>query len=593
MFVLANAVRGGAYGQDVRHSELAHPKTHFRLQTYPSQAEWESRRAHLRRQILSAAGLLPMPVRKPLNPRLVRSLRKEGCVVEVILLETMPGYFVGANVFRPVDNASPRPGVLIPHGHWKRGRLENLPSYSVPALAINLARQGYVAISWDMAGYNDTKQTGHSFGGGREILWGFNPLGLQLWNSIRVLDYLISRRDVDASRIACTGASGGGTQTILLTAVDDRVGYSAPVNMISAHYQGADPCEEAPNLRLCTNNVEIAAMMAPRPMLLVSCTGDWTRRTPVEEYPAIRSVYRLYGHEANVQNAHFDADHNYNAATRETVYEFLAGCFGKQGSRSPDVEIAGEIDTREFAARASGGSDLPAGALDYDGLFDAWISESRTQSLAISSRNSLREHLTYALGCEWPSRVNAAKAGHLFFLTRPGRGDRVPGQWIQGEGNPVVLVHPDGSDAALKTDLAAALQSQRKPVLAIDAFQTGRAAANRDRGGRWHLSYNQTDDANRVQDILTALSYVSALSARPPALIGMGDAAIWCTFAAAVAPVRVDLHAELGDFTGTDEDFKKHFFVPCIQRAGGLEAALRVVGGPGRTQAADVSDQNE
>ena len=173
--------------------------------------------------------------------------------------------------------------------------IENIPSYSVPALGISLARQGYVAVSWDMLGYNDARQIPHDFGGHwREQLWSFNPLGLQLWNSIRVLDYVVTRPDVDNERIACTGASGGATQTILLTAVDSRVSCAVPVNMVSASYQGADPCEEAPNLRLGSNNVEIASMTAPRPMLLVSCTGDWTRNTPTVEFPAIQSIYRLY-----------------------------------------------------------------------------------------------------------------------------------------------------------------------------------------------------------------------------------------------------------------------------------------------------------
>ncbi|MDZ4801382.1 MAG: hypothetical protein SGI92_24760 [Bryobacteraceae bacterium] len=205
---------------------------------------------------------------------------------------------MGATVYYPLDTTRKHPGVLVPHGHWKHGRVENLPTYSVPALAINLVLQGYVALTWDMVGFNDTKQIPHDFGGWREELWSFNPLGIQLWNSIRMLDYLVTRSDVDKTRIACTGASGGATQTILLTAIDRRVTCSVPVNMISASYQGADPCEEAPNLRLdSTSNVEIAALTAPRPMLVVSCTGDWTR---------------------------------YDSRTRQTVYKFLARYLLKQ-----------------------------------------------------------------------------------------------------------------------------------------------------------------------------------------------------------------------------------------------------------------------
>ncbi len=154
-------------------------------------------------------------------------------------------------------------------------------------------------------------------------LWGTSLCGLQLWNSIRSLDFLESLPEVDPARIGCTGASGGGTQTFLLTAVDDRVKVSAPVNMISAHFQGGCVCENPPNLRLESSNLEIAALTAPRPMLMVSATGDWTVNTPTVEYPSIREIYRLFGAEDQLEWAQVDAGHNYNRESRECVYKFF------------------------------------------------------------------------------------------------------------------------------------------------------------------------------------------------------------------------------------------------------------------------------
>src|SRR5437016_11646063 len=281
-------VRAEVPDKDGRQTDVADYKTHFSMREYTSRKQWEARKQHLRAQILSAAGLSPMLPKTPLRPRFVRKIECGDYSIEPVLLETMPGYFLGGDLYRPSRKRFRAPGVLLPHGHWKRGRLENDPSYSVPALGANLARQGYVVFAYDMVGYNDTRQTPHSFGGWAEALWSFHPMGLQLWNSIRALDFLQSLPDVDPHRIAATGASGGASQAFFLAAVDDRVGYSAPVNMVSAYMQGGDPCEESPNLRLDTFNVEIAAMMAPRPMLLVSATRDWTRHTPVEEFPAIR-----------------------------------------------------------------------------------------------------------------------------------------------------------------------------------------------------------------------------------------------------------------------------------------------------------------
>jgi Acetyl xylan esterase (AXE1) len=231
------ALAAGAVAQvpakDARNTNLTDGRMHFQMPVYTTLAEWEARAAHLRKQILAPAGLLPLPERTPLHPQIFGRLERQGYSVEKVLLETMPGFFLGGNLYRPVGKSGKFPGVASPHGHWDYGRLENTPAVSVPARCINLARQGYVVFSYDMVGYNDTIQTPHDFGAEREDLWSFNALGLQLWNSIRVIDFLQSLPDVDAERIAVTGASGGGTQTFLVSAVDPRVKFAAPVNMIS------------------------------------------------------------------------------------------------------------------------------------------------------------------------------------------------------------------------------------------------------------------------------------------------------------------------------------------------------------------------
>src|SRR5262249_8570815 len=143
-------------------------------------------------------------------------------------------------------------------------------------------------------------------------LLGLNLTGLQLWDSIRALDFLTSLPDVDPARIACTGESGGGTQTFLLCAVDDRVQVAAPVCMVSQGFQGGCACENSPSLRLDTDNVEIAACFAPKPMILVGATGDWTSKLMTDVYPVVRATYRLLGREENVTAAIFEAPHNYN-----------------------------------------------------------------------------------------------------------------------------------------------------------------------------------------------------------------------------------------------------------------------------------------
>src|SRR5579883_117950 len=258
--------------------------THFPLAHYGTRAAWEAHKAELRPQLLSAMGLFPMPARTPLHAQVFDRQENRDCFIEKVLLETRPGYYLGGNLYRPKTGSGKYPAILHPHGHWNYGRLENQPLDSTPAFAINLARQGYVVFAWDMVGYNDTLQTPHDFGSPAEQLWTFSSLPLQSWNALRALDFVYDLPDVDRERIGMAGASGGGTQTFLLAAVDERLKFVTPVSMVSAIMQGGGDCENAPRLRIGTNNVEIAAMFAPKPMLLVSNTGDWTRNNPTEEF---------------------------------------------------------------------------------------------------------------------------------------------------------------------------------------------------------------------------------------------------------------------------------------------------------------------
>jgi len=562
---------------DVRDAEPPGYNTHFKMPEYGSRKEWEARRQELQHQILSAAGLLPMPAKTPLRPKVVRRLEYQDYAIEVVLLETLPGYFLGGNLYLPRGKKFPAPAVLIPHGHWKRGRLEDLPSYSVPALGINLARQGYIALAYDMVGFNDTRQTPHSFGGDPETLWAFSPMGLQLWNSIRVVDYLQSLQEVDGRRIAVTGASGGGSQTFLLAAVDERIGLAAPVNMVSAYMQGGDPCEEAPNLRVGTFNVEIAAMMAPRPMLLVSSTHDWTRHTPVEEFPAIRRIYGLYGASQNVQNAHIDAQHNYNRESREAVYRFLARNLlsGHRPIAEPeDRKISLPPDEDLLAFPKSGPRDVEG----YDEVFHAWKIAGSLPLQSHVEDGAQRDALRYALGAEWPSRVESSIHGSRTVLSRSGKCDRVTGYWAPGKGAPLLVVHPGGSAAALRMAAVAQMLRSGRPVLVLDAFADNAARAQSVQFDDYFLSYNRSVYAERVQDILTAAAYLKAQVGGRLEIAGLGDAGVWCIFAAAVAPIPIDVVADLNGFSGSDEDFRGHFFVPGIQRAGGLSAALRLAG---------------
>ncbi len=545
--------------QDSRNVTVIDSDTHFTPPSFQSRTEWEARAAHLKKQIQFAAGLLPMPEKQPLHVQVWGRIARKGYTVEKVLLETMPGFYLGGNLYRPVGRNGPFPAIVSPHGHWAYGRLENSAVGSVPGRCINLARQGFVVFSYDMIGYNDTIQMPHAATGKREQLWGFGLLGMQLWDSIRAVDFLESIPDVDRERIGATGASGGATQILMLQAIDGRIKFSSPVNMISSIYQGGSPCENAPLLRIGTNNMEIAALMAPRPMLMVSTTQDWTKNTPQVEYPGMRAMYRLYDKEVNVQTVQIDAPHNYNRDSREAVYRFFAKTVLGADPQSPDFAEKGFTPEKPNDLLALFNRTLPPNALTYPQIVDQWILNAQKQNAAAAPD---RERIMLALAADWPEKVLDQREGDRIVLSRAGVGDRVAGLWQEGAKPATLLVdagNPDPSRASLK----------------ITVFQTGAAVAPRDRSHPMFLTFNKTDDAERVQDILTALKWLNQDSTK---LVCRGKAAVWCTLAASVSPKKVQLDAPVPPpFRGSDQDWIDFVFIPSIQRAGGWPAVLKLV----------------
>lgn len=595
------AQRPGSHLQsdDARNTNIRTVDTHVPLPEFTSLKAWEQRKAFLRNQILVSAGLSPMPEKTPLHAQIFGKIEEKDYTIEKVLIETFPGFYLGGNLYRPRNGHAKHPGILNPHGHWPYGRLENQPLYSGPSLGISLARQGYVAFAYDMVGYTDTIQIPHHFGSPEQRLWSFGPLGLQLWNSIRSLDFLESLDDVDSGRLGVTGASGGGTQAFLLAAIDDRLQFASPVNMVSAIMQGGDLCENAPGLRLNTGNVEIAAMFAPKPMLLVSATGDWTRNVPKEEYPAIKRIYDLYGKGSEVDVVQIDQVHNFNQLSREAVYHFFA-------KHNPGLSDSRELTEHDISVpmlqemSALSNRTLSANALDLDGVFHLWQRIAQTQNNQSQDPAFLRDRLRQTLSIEIPQDVKAAVDGQAIVLGRPLMNDRVPGIWIPGKGKTAIVIDPEGSIAALKAQVTNRLRKEGRPILLLDVFQTGVAKAPRDgdpanaaavrpsldeddegradaaAGYPKFFTFNVSDDAARVQDIVTAIAYANRRG-EGVEISATGDAALWSIFAAAVSTTPVSLHlADVPNLT-TDADYLKHFNVPGILRAGGLTTAQKLV----------------
>ena len=285
--------------------------------TWNDVASWEKRANTIRQAIIKGMQLDKMPdIRGNFNPVIRNTRTQDGYIVENIAIESFPGFYITGNIYRPTGETKKTAAILCAHGHWTDGRM--YPETQI--LCASLARMGAVVFAYDMVGFGESHQVTHDI-----------PIALllQTWNSKRVLEYLLSRPDVDADRIGMTGASGGGTQTFMLTAIDSRIKVSAPVVQVSAHFFGGCICESGMPVHKSTthqtNNVEIAALCAPRPLLLVSDGGDWTRNTPRVEYPYIQSVYGLYNAEHKAENVHLPGEmHDYGPSKRAAAYLFFA-----------------------------------------------------------------------------------------------------------------------------------------------------------------------------------------------------------------------------------------------------------------------------
>ena len=578
------------------------------LYTFPgyTKAEWTAKAAELREHILVSNGLTPMPEKTPLNAHVFGRVEREDYTVEKVYFEAYPGFFTTGNLYRPKGKKGPFPGIVSPHGHWGRGRLENSEAGSVPGRCINFAKQGYVIFSYDMVGRVDSgEQIDHAYGGEREALWGLSLMALQLWNAIRSVDFLETLPDVDNNQIGCTGASGGGTQTFMLTAVDDRIKVSAPVNMISAHMQGGCLCENAPNLRLDISNIEIGALMAPKPLLLVSATGDWTKDTPTVEYPAIRSIYAHFDAEDKVHEVQIDADHNYNKDSREAVYAWFGKWFLGEENATKLKEVPFEVESDE-ALLVFHNRELPEGTLDAEGLTRSRIESAEEQLTArkptdAASLEQFHEEMGAALrrslAISAPDSIRPTPLEVGDFTAQPfliGGNNPLPSLFLtpkagQENGSTTLIVHPQGAmnlinpEIGEPTRLVSDLLAAGESVLGVDAFLTGAYSSAdgkviRDTSDRYFTTYNRTDAALRVQDIVTALTYLkSQIAVSNLNLIGLGEAGLWCLLAAGFADVDRTVVDANGFDNDNDEAYLQNLPIPSIRRVGDFRTAGTLV----------------
>jgi hypothetical protein len=367
---------------------------HFPLKPAKSLDAWKERAEIVRRQVMVSLGLWPKPTMAQLQPVIHSTRSMDGYSISKVYFESLPGLFVTGSLFTPIDRVKtgkPKngdtkyPAILSPHGHWPDGRFywasdrevdqllatgaerfESAAHNHMQARSVQLARMGCVVFQYDMLGYADSQQINMD----RAHLFGINEsnplmqqdqwllysakaeghlqsiMALQTINSLQAFEFLANRTDVDASRIAITGASGGGTQSFITAVVEPRIAAAFPAVMVSTGMQGGCTCENASCLRVETGNIELAALIAPRP-LGITAADDWTRTVPQDGFPELQQIYSLFDAKDKVQlfpAVHFP--HNFNHVARVSLYGFINRSFGL-GLKEPVLERDFEVLKRE------------------------------------------------------------------------------------------------------------------------------------------------------------------------------------------------------------------------------------------------------
>lgn len=299
---------------------------------------WKLRKDSIRTELYAAVGLSPLPPRPDKPIKLTVKRKFKGYTVQNFALEILPGLYLNGSIYAPTGAAAKGkvPVMLSPDGHWPSQRYRK----DCQLRCASLAKLGAVAISYDLFAWGESllqfKSPDH-----RKSL----SITVQTLGAIRLLDYVYTMDGVDTNRIGISGGSGGGSHTALMAAMDPRIKLSAPVVAISSYFYGGCPCESGRGIHECgggTDNVELAAMAAPHPQLLISDGSDWTAHMPEHDFPYLQKIYSYYGEKNKVSNVHLPKEsHDYGPSKRNALYHFVAEYFNLPIDR---IETHGKID---------------------------------------------------------------------------------------------------------------------------------------------------------------------------------------------------------------------------------------------------------
>ena len=591
---------------DARLGELRTLNSYVPFQNVESKEQWATRQADIKRRLLISQGLWPEPTKTPLNAVVHGRVEFEDYTVDRVFFESIPGHFVTGSLYRPKGKAGPFPAVLCPHGHWRDARFydageANAKSYiaqgaerfinagrnHIQARCVQLARMGCIAFFYDMTGNCDSIQLPHRPSQSDHLdttdNWGFfgvqaelrlqNMMGLQTWNSVRSIDFLLDQPDVDGKRIGVTGASGGGTQSMIIAAVDDRITAAMPCVMVSTAMQGGCTCENAPLMRINQGNIDIAAAIAPRPLGLTAA-DDWTVELRTKGYPDLLNLYEMLGVKNRltaVFHTHFP--HNYNHVNRTVMYGFFNRHFGL-GFKEPILESDFELLGKEQLTVWSAEHPAPTGTSIGDpheisiNRLAAEDSDERMQDLIPGSNGGLDKYRE-AVGGAWETILGrtidqvgdvkfteTSRRSSENFETKLGRldhsdsGEQIPALIVSPTNGPikgtVIWITDSGKSGVFSgenlTKPVAKLIDEGFSILTADLSGQGEFLSDekprtaqrmwQQRGGSetWHrfagytYGFNHSLFVKRTHDILTLIKFAQSRADKSSVhLVGLGE----------------------------------------------------------------------
>lgn len=542
-------------------------------------AEWVERRSRLRQSIVAAMGALPAQ-QTALEPRIVGSLKRPGYRIDKLIFQSQPDIWVTSSMYVPEPLTGKAPAVLAVHGHWPIARRDPV----VQARCLGLVKLGFIVLAVDAfgSGERSTNPTTNAYHGALHgsALWpaGHTLLGMQVYDNRRAVDYLLSRPEVDGTRLGITGASGGGNQSMNAGALDDRFAAVVPVCSVGSYraYLKAAccVCEMLPGALRFTEEGDVLGLVAPRALLVISASRDayqFSVGQAVQSLERARAIYQLSGAEAKLAHAVFDSPHAYNQPMRETMYGWMTKWLKNEGNGQPIAEPAHVVETpADLACYPEG--NRPKGFL----LPPAYAARSAREQLAKllppthveeweASTVYLRRQLwTQVLGGE-PRQARQQPASDTptseIITLHPEPGMSLPlitrlkpGKERRGA---CILLHLAGKDAALANPLAQALLDHDWHVCAPDLRATG---TTKPEGGSIHgaADHNSAEHALWVGrpllgqwlvDVYCVLDWLTmqpTVESRRLAVVGLGQAGLVALLAGGLLESRISAAASVG-----------------------------------------------